>query len=107
MALFLLLESFCSRVFRFTECYKLLCVFEAVLIPMFFIIGIWGGKHRVYATFKLFLYTLTGSLLFLLGLVYIYSIFGTFNIQKLATLVPSLDLGVQSLLWIAFLFLLQ
>jgi NADH-quinone oxidoreductase subunit M len=102
MALFLLLESFVIGFFISLNAISFYVFFEAVLIPMFFIIGIWGGKQRVYATFKLFLYTLTGSLLFLLGLVYIYSIFGTLNIQKLATLMPSLDLQVQALLWIAF-----
>lgn len=102
MALFLLLESFVVGFFISLNAISFYVFFEAVLIPMFFIIGIWGGKQRVYATFKLFLYTLTGSLLFLLGLVYIYSIFGTLNIQKLATLVPSLDLGTQLLLWVAF-----
>ncbi|KDB19494.1 complex I subunit 4 family protein [Wolbachia endosymbiont of Glossina morsitans morsitans] len=107
MALFLLLESFVVGFFVSLNAISFYVFFEAVLIPMFFIIGIWGGKHRVYVTFKLFLYTLTGSLLFLLGFVYIYNIFGTFiykytNIQKLATLVPSLDIEVQSLLWIAF-----
>lgn len=84
MALFLLLESFVVGFFVSLNAISFYVFFEAVLIPMFFIIGIWGGKQRIYATFKLFLYTLTGSLLFLLGLVYIYSTFGTFNIQKLS-----------------------
>ncbi|MDD9331080.1 MAG: proton-conducting transporter membrane subunit, partial [Wolbachia sp.] len=102
MALFLLLESFIIGFFISLNSISFYVFFEAVLIPMFFIIGVWGGKQRVYATFKLFLYTLAGSLLFLLGLVYIYSVFGTLNMQKLAMLMPSLDLKVQSLLWLAF-----
>ncbi|MDF0607556.1 NADH-quinone oxidoreductase subunit M [Wolbachia endosymbiont of Onchocerca gibsoni] len=102
MALFLLLESFIIGFFISLNAISFYVFFEAVLVPMFFIIGIWGGKYRIYATFKLFLYTLTGSLLFLLGLVYIYSVFETYDIQKLITLMPSLDFRVQSLLWIAF-----
>lgn len=102
ITLFLLLESLVVGFFISLNAISFYAFFEAVLVPMFFIIGVWGGKHRVYATFKLFLYTLTGSLLFLLGLIYIYNVFGTFDIQKLATLTPSLDLEVQSLLWIAF-----
>ncbi|WCR59001.1 MAG: NAD(P)H-quinone oxidoreductase chain 4 1 [Wolbachia endosymbiont of Ctenocephalides felis wCfeF] len=102
MALFLLLESFVVGFFISLNAISFYVFFEVVLVPMFFIIGIWGGKQRVYAAFKLFLYTLAGSLLFLLGLVYVYNVFGTFDIQKLATLMPNLDLGVQSLLWIAF-----
>ncbi|APR98528.1 complex I subunit 4 family protein [Wolbachia endosymbiont of Folsomia candida] len=102
MALFLLLESFVIGFFISLNAISFYVFFEAVLIPMFFIIGVWGGKQRVYATFKLFLYTLTGSLLFLLGLVYIYSIFGTLNIQELTKVMPNLDFKVQSLLWIAF-----
>nr|WP_246214358.1 NADH-quinone oxidoreductase subunit M [Wolbachia endosymbiont of Dirofilaria (Dirofilaria) immitis] len=102
MALFLLLESFIIGFFISLNAISFYVFFEAVLVPMFFIIGIWGGEYRVYATFKLFLYTLTGSLLFLLGLVYIYSVFGTCDMQKLASLMPGLDFRVQSLLWIAF-----
>ncbi|QKX01841.1 NADH-quinone oxidoreductase subunit M [Wolbachia endosymbiont of Cruorifilaria tuberocauda] len=102
MALFLLLESFVIGFFISLNAISFYVFFEVVLVPMFFIIGIWGGKCRIYATFKLFLYTLTGSLLFLLGLVYIYSTFETFDIQKLATLAPSLDFKVQLLLWVAF-----
>nr|WP_246168424.1 NADH-quinone oxidoreductase subunit M [Wolbachia endosymbiont of Ctenocephalides felis wCfeT] len=102
MALFLLLESFIVGFFISMNAISFYIFFEAVLIPMFFIIGIWGGKQRVYATFKLFLYTLAGSLLFLLGVVYVYSIFGTLNIQRLATLMPNLEFSVQLLLWFAF-----
>ncbi|QIT35973.1 complex I subunit 4 family protein [Wolbachia endosymbiont of Brugia pahangi] len=102
MALFLLLEGFVVGFFISLSAISFYVFFEAVLIPIFFIIGVWGGKQRIYAAFKLFLYTLVSSLLFLLGLVYIHNIFGTFDIRKLATLVPSLDPEVQSLLWIAF-----
>ncbi|MDG7055993.1 MAG: NADH-quinone oxidoreductase subunit M [Wolbachia endosymbiont of Meromenopon meropis] len=104
IALFLVLESFVIGFFVSLNAIGFYVFFEAVLIPMFFIIGIWGGTRRVYAGFKLFLYTLVGSLLFLLGLAYIYNIYGTFNIQELTELMPSLDLRTQLLLWIAFFF---
>ena len=102
IALFLLLESLIIGFFISLNAISFYIFFESVLIPMFFIIGKWGSKERVYATFKLFLYTLTGSLFFLLGLVYIYSTFDTLNIQKLTILVPDLDLQIQALLWLAF-----
>ena len=59
--------------------------FEAMLIPMYIIIGVWGGPNRVYAAFKFFLYTLLGSLLMLVALVYLYlSLGGSFGIARLA-----------------------
>ena len=54
---------------------------EAMLIPMFLIIGIWGGPNRVYATIKFFLYTFLGSVFMLVALLYLYSVTGSFNIQ--------------------------
>ncbi|OEY86626.1 NADH-quinone oxidoreductase subunit M [Wolbachia pipientis] len=102
MALFLLLESFIVGFFVSLDAISFYIFFEAVLVPMFFIIGIWGGKDRVYAAFKFFLYTLAGSLLFLLGLIYICNTFGTSNIHVLTALTPTLDFKVQILLWLAF-----
>ncbi|UWI83219.1 NADH-quinone oxidoreductase subunit M [Wolbachia endosymbiont of Howardula sp.] len=102
IALFLLLESFIIGFFISLHITSFYIFFEAVLIPMFFIIGIWGGRDRIYATFKLFLYTLTGSLLLLIGLIYMYSIFHTSDIQKLSILVPQIDFRSQLLLWILF-----
>ena len=67
--------------------------FEATLIPMYFIIGIWGGKNRIYAAVKFFLYTLLGSLLALVALIYLYILTNSFSIldwHKFA-----LDLPVQ------------
>jgi NADH-quinone oxidoreductase subunit M len=54
--------------------------FEATLIPMYIIIGVWGGPNRVYAAFKFFLYTLLGSLLMLVALIYLYNKTGSFDI---------------------------
>jgi NADH-quinone oxidoreductase subunit M len=75
--------------------------FEATLIPMYIIIGVWGGPKRVYAAFKFFLYTLAGSLLMLVALVYLYfKSGGSFDIQAWHKL--PLDLPAQTLLFFAF-----
>ena len=74
--------------------------FEAGLIPMFLIIGIWGGERRVYSAFKFFLYTLLGSVLMLVAIISIYWITGTTDIIKLYEL--GIDAKYQNLLWLAF-----
>jgi NADH-quinone oxidoreductase subunit M len=74
--------------------------FEGVLIPMFVIIGVWGGPRRVYAAFKFFLYTLLGSVLLLLAVLAIYLKLGTTDIAQLSTM--SLPPEMQKWLWIAF-----
>ena len=78
--------------------------FEAGLIPMFLIIGIWGGARRVYSAFKFFLYTLLGSVLMLIAIISIYWISGTTDITQLYEL--GIDTKYQNLLWLAFLALL-
>ena len=76
--------------------------FEGMLIPLYLIIGMWGGPRRVYASVKLFLYTLLGSLLMLVGLVYLsYQSGGSFSIVDFQNL-KQIPLGVQQLLFIAF-----
>ncbi len=75
--------------------------FEATLIPMFIIIGIWGGANRVYASFKFFLYTLLGSLLTLVAILYLYSKSGSFEIAVWHKL--PLPLNTQIMIFIAFL----
>jgi NADH-quinone oxidoreductase subunit M len=75
--------------------------FEAMLIPMFILIGIWGGPRRVYATLKFFIYTFFGSIFMLVGLIYLYLKAGTFDLHTLATL--PLSLTEQSWLFFAFL----
>jgi len=72
-----------------------------MLIPMYLIIGIWGGKNRVYAAYKFFLYTLAGSVLFLLAIVYFYLSFQTTSIPELMQQAPTLGLDVQKWLWLA------
>src|SRR5574339_715079 len=74
--------------------------FEAMLIPMYLIIGVWGGPNRVYAAIKFFLYTLIGSLLMLVALIYLYSVSETFEILKWYD-VP-LAMRTQVLLFVAF-----
>ena len=74
--------------------------FEAVLIPMFLIIGIWGGVRRVYSAFKFFLYTLLGSVLMLIAIISIYWITGTTDVTEIYKIkIPS---EFQNLLWLAF-----
>lgn len=101
MALFLILESLVIGTFASLDLLLFYLFFEAVLIPMYLIIGIWGGKNRIYASYKFFLYTLAGSVLFLLALLYLYYTFGTTDIPTLIERGPSLGFDVQKWLWIA------
>jgi NADH-quinone oxidoreductase subunit M len=100
MIAFLVLQTMMLGVFCSLDLLLFYIFFEAVLIPMFIIIGVWGGKRRVYASFKFFLYTLLGSVLMLVAILYIYYQFGTTDMQKLNDLQLSLD--VQKWLWLAF-----
>ena len=75
--------------------------FEATLIPMFLIIGIWGGPNRVYAAVKFFLYTLLGSLLMLVALIYLYNVSAAASRSSTGTTLP-LPLDAQMLLFLAF-----
>lgn len=102
MLLFMLLEGLVIGTFCATDLILFYLFFESVLIPMFFIIGIWGGSDRVYAAFKFFLYTLLGSLFMLLGVLYIYNITGTSNIAELLVLMPQQPVHIQKMLWWAF-----
>ena len=99
---FLLLESFVIGSFASLDLVLFYIFFEAMLIPMFLIIGIWGGKNRIYAAFKFFLYTLFGSVLFLVALIYICIKFGSADILFLKSQVPTLNLETQKWLWLAF-----
>ena len=101
MAAFLILESLVIGTFAALDLLLFYIFFEAVLIPMYLIIGIWGGKNRIYAAYKFFLYTLAGSVLFMLALLYLYFTFGTTDIPTLIQQGPSLSLSVQKWLWLA------
>ena len=77
MISFLILEAFIIGMFSALDIVVFYIFFEAVLIPMFLIIGIWGGVERIYASFKFFLYTLLGSVLMLIAIIYIIGTTGT------------------------------
>jgi len=112
MAAFLSLETLVIGVFTSLDLILFYLFFEGGLIPMFLIIGIWGGKERIYAAFKFFLYTLLGSLLMLVAMIYMYFDAGTTDIVALlnhsfdaATMtVAGLEIlgGAQTLMWLAF-----
>ncbi|GIX14848.1 MAG: hypothetical protein KatS3mg118_2807 [Paracoccaceae bacterium] len=77
MVAFLVLETLMVGVFCALDLVLFYLFFEGGLIPMFLIIGVWGGKDRIYAAFKFFLYTLLGSVLMLVAMVAVYAISGT------------------------------
>ena len=85
MIAFLLLETLMIGVFTALDLVLFYLFFEAGLIPMFLIIGIWGGKDRIYAAFKFFLYTFIGSVLMLVAMIYMYAQAGTTDIPTLLT----------------------
>ena len=96
----LLMESLMIGVFCSLDLVIFYLFFEGGLIPMFIIIGIWGGPKRVYAAFKFFLYTLLGSVLMLVAIISIYWINGTTDIIELYNL--GIDTKYQKFLWLAF-----
>jgi NADH-quinone oxidoreductase subunit M len=100
MVAFLVLETFMVGTFASLDLLLFYVFFEAVLIPMFLIIGIWGGKRRVYAAFKFFLYTLAGSVLMLVAMLAIYWQTETTNIVEL--LEYDFPAPIQTWLWLAF-----
>jgi NADH-quinone oxidoreductase subunit M len=101
MGAFLVLSGLMVGVFSALDGMLFYVFFEATLIPMYIIIGVWGGPRRVYAAFKFFLYTLAGSLLMLIALVYLYlKSGGSFDIQTWHRL--PLPLDAQTLLFFAF-----
>ena len=96
----LLMESLMIGVFCSLDLIIFYLFFEGGLIPMFLIIGIWGGERRVYSAFKFFLFTLLGSILMLIAIITIYWTAGTTDVTKLYDL--GIDLKYQNLLWLAF-----
>ena len=101
MAAFLILSGLMVGVFSALDGLLFYVFFEATLIPMYIIIGVWGGANRVYAAFKFFLYTLLGSLLTLVALVYLYLMSGSFSIMEWHML--PLSMKEQTLIFVAFL----
>mgnify|MGYP005989134841 FL=1 len=112
MIAFLLLETLMLGVFMALDLVLFYLFFEACLIPMFLIIGIWGGANRIYASFKFFLYTFLGSVLMLVAMVAMFSYAGTTDIPTLMTtefasenfsiLGVQIIGGMQTLMWLAF-----
>lgn len=100
MICFLVLETLMIGTFAALDLLQFYIFFEGGLIPMFLIIGIWGGKRRIYATFKFFLYTLAGSVLMMLAIMAMYWQAGTTDIAVL--LKHGFPSGMQYWLWIAF-----
>ena len=96
----LIMESLMIGVFCSLDLVVFYLFFEGGLIPMFLIIGIWGGERRVYSAFKFFLYTLLGSVLMLVAIIYIYWITGTTDIEKLYQI--GIEAKYQKILWLAF-----
>jgi NADH-quinone oxidoreductase subunit M len=108
MVAFLIMESLMIGVFCALDMVLFYIFFEAVLLPMFIIIGVWGGDNRVYAAYKFFLYTLLGSVLMLAAMLWLYNYSGqvlgegnaTTDMRQLAQL--DIPAGAQTWLWLAF-----
>jgi NADH-quinone oxidoreductase subunit M len=101
MAAFLIMEGLMNGVFAALDAVLFYVFWEAMLVPMFLIIGIWGGPRRVYATIKFFLYTFFGSVLMLVALIYLYLESGSFGILDFHRL--PLGMTEQVLIFLAFL----
>ena len=100
MLAFLFLETVMIGMFTSVDILLFYIFFEAVLIPMYLIIGIWGGERRIYASFKFFLYTLLGSVLMLIAIVVIYQLTNSMSIAELqGNFFPR---NIQLYLWLAF-----
>jgi NADH-quinone oxidoreductase subunit M len=100
-AAFLILEGLMIGVFAALDAALFYVFWEAMLIPMFIIIGVWGGPRRVYATIKFFLYTFIGSVLMLVALIYLYLKSGTYELAALQRM--PLTLNEQTFIFFAFL----
>ncbi|HHW4677995.1 MAG TPA: NADH-quinone oxidoreductase subunit M [Xylella sp.] len=102
VAAFLILEGVTIGVFAATDAMLFYVFFEAMLIPMFLIIGVWGGPRRIYAAIKFFLYTFLGSVLMLVGLIYLYLKGGSFQLADLY----AMQLSAKEQTWLFFAFLI-
>ncbi len=101
MAAFLVLEGVMIGAFASLDAILFYIFFEAMLIPMFLIIGIWGGPRRIYATVKFFLYTFFGSVFMLISLIYLYSLSGSFEILDFHR--QAIPLNQQIFIFLSFL----
>lgn len=100
-AAFLIMSGLMNGIFTSLDGMLFYVFFEASLIPLYLVIGVWGGPNRVYAAFKFFLYTLAGSLLFLIALIYLYAQSGSFSILDW----HQLPLGLKPQMWLFGAFL--
>src|SRR6516165_4008894 len=100
MIAFLILETLMIGLFCALDFIVFYVFFEGVLVPMFLIIGIWGGENRIYSAFKFFLYTFLGSVLMLLAVLAVYFQTGTTDI--VVALTHAFPAGLQKWLWMAF-----
>src|SRR6187402_1948461 len=100
MAAFLFMETLMLGVFMAQDLFLFYIFFEAGLIPMYLIIGVWGGKERIYAAYKFFLYTLLGSVLMLIAMLWMVNYSGTTFIPEL--MVTDFPVQAQTWLWLAF-----
>src|SRR5262249_51385982 len=105
----LILEFALTGVFVAHDLFLFFVFWEISLVPMYFVVGIWGSEQRIYAAVKLFIYTLAGSLLMLLAILYIGAHYGTFDVQELLARVQQsgkigadLTTGVEALLFLGF-----
>jgi len=103
-ALYLLLEVGMLGTFLALDLFLFYVFWEVVLVPMYFLIGIWGGGRREYSAFKFFIYTLAGSLVMLLGILALYFHTGTLDLLELAAQGRTLELTLQRWLFLAFFF---
>jgi len=111
MVFLLVLEAALNGVFSALDLVLFYVFWEAVLIPMYFLIGVWGHENRVYAAVKFFIYTFVGSILMLVGIVYLYAHTGTFSLLALTTPGTSAHLqlstmGPRTLMWLYSAFAL-
>jgi NADH-quinone oxidoreductase subunit M len=102
VAAFLILEGLTNGIFAASDAMLFYVFFEAMLVPMFLIIGVWGGPRRIYASLKFFLYTFLGSVLMLVGLVYLYIKGGSFQLADLY----AMPLDAKEQMWLFFAFLI-
>src|SRR5574337_666470 len=102
IASFLIMAGLMSGVFAAMDALLFYVLWEGMLIPMFIIIGIWGGPRRIYATLKFFLYTFFGSIFMLIGLIYLYLHAHTWELSQLA----AFHLSATEQSWLFFAFLL-
>lgn len=102
MVLFLVMQTLIIGAFVAIDIILFYVFFESVLIPMFFIIGIWGGERRVYAAYKFFLYTLLGSIFLLISIIHAYQLTGGSSMIEMTNSLSRYPLSVQQMIWIGF-----